>query len=162
MSIPDMQVSTNCVFKAGYRFIAMCTGMKCLLASTSNLQQNACVHINSTTRNTSRFSMNQIRKFGKYSNEMLLFNKLCLLTPCYYYNVIIQLTPHWGFSVTDYIKYYAYLYVTYLALLSLKTIYLHINCHYFLNCVYLKPHCQLSLWEETGTPGENSRLSAER
>jgi hypothetical protein len=53
--------------------------------------------------------MNQIRKFGKYSNEMLLFNKLCLLTPCYYYNVIIQLTPHWGFSVTDYIMYYAYL-----------------------------------------------------
>ena len=27
--------------------------------------------------------------------------------------IIIQLTPHWGFSVTDYIKYYAYAYVTY-------------------------------------------------
>ena len=23
--------------------------------------------------------------------------------------IIIQLTPHWDFSVTDYIKYYAYL-----------------------------------------------------
>jgi hypothetical protein len=23
--------------------------------------------------------------------------------------IIIQLTPYWGFSVTDYIKYYAYL-----------------------------------------------------
>jgi hypothetical protein len=22
--------------------------------------------------------------------------------------IIIQLTPHWGFSVTDYIKYYDY------------------------------------------------------
>jgi hypothetical protein len=32
--------------------------------------------------------------------------------------IIIQLTPHWGFSVTDYIKYYAYLcYCTYLAYL---------------------------------------------
>ena len=29
---------------------------------------------------------------------------------------IIQLTPHWSFSVTDYIKYYAYLpVITYLA-----------------------------------------------
>ena len=26
--------------------------------------------------------------------------------------MIIQFTPHRGFSVTDYIKYYAYLYIT--------------------------------------------------
>ena len=26
----------------------------------------------------------------------------------------------------------------------------------------LNPPCQLSLWEETGVPGENPRLSAER
>jgi hypothetical protein len=34
--------------------------------------------------------------------------------------------------------------------------------YYFLNCVYPNPPCQLSLWEETGAPGENPRLSAER
>jgi hypothetical protein len=36
--------------------------------------------------------------------------------------------------------------------------------YYFLNCIYPNPHppCQLSLWEETGAPGENPRLSAER
>jgi hypothetical protein len=33
--------------------------------------------------------------------------------------------------------------------------------HYFLNYVYPNPPCQLSLWEETGVPGENPRLSAE-
>ena len=27
---------------------------------------------------------------------------------------------------------------------------------------YYIPPCQLSLWEETGVPGENPRLSAER
>jgi hypothetical protein len=37
--------------------------------------------------------------------------------------IIIQLTPHWGFSVTDYIKYYAYL----CYLLSLDH-YLYNNC----------------------------------
>ena len=30
------------------------------------------------------------------------------------------------------------------------------------NLMALKPPCQLSLWEETGGPGENPRLSAER
>jgi hypothetical protein len=34
--------------------------------------------------------------------------------------------------------------------------------YYFPNCVYSNPPCQLSLWEETGAPGENSRLSTER
>jgi hypothetical protein len=28
--------------------------------------------------------------------------------------------------------------------------------------VYPNPPCQLSLWEETGAPGENVRLSTER
>ena len=37
------------------------------------------------------------------------------------YIIIIQLTPHWVFSVTDYIKYFAH--VTYLA----QTIYLYNN-----------------------------------
>jgi hypothetical protein len=64
--------------------------------------------------------------------------------------IIIQLTPHLDFSVTDYIKYYAY----YLSLQQLR--------YYFPNCVYPNPSCQLSMWEETGAPGENPRLSAER
>ena len=34
--------------------------------------------------------------------------------------------------------------------------------YYFPNRVYPNPPCQLSLWEETGAPGENPRLSAER
>jgi hypothetical protein len=33
--------------------------------------------------------------------------------------------------------------------------------YYFSNCVYPNPPCQLSLWGETGAPGENPRLSAE-
>ena len=33
---------------------------------------------------------------------------------------------------------------------------------FLINCVYRNPPCQLSLWEETGAPGENPRLSAER
>jgi hypothetical protein len=44
--------------------------------------------------------------------------------------MIIQLTPHRGFSVTDYIKYYAYLYY----LLSLDYLFL-----YFPNYVYPNP-----------------------
>jgi hypothetical protein len=34
--------------------------------------------------------------------------------------------------------------------------------YYFSNYIYPNPPCQLSLWEETGAPGENPRLSAER
>jgi hypothetical protein len=75
------------------------------------------------------------------------------------YYIIIQLTPHWGFSVTDYIKYYDYL-ICYL--LSLDYLSLQQSRYYFPNCVYPNPPCQLSLWEETGAPGENPRLSAER
>jgi uncharacterized C2H2 Zn-finger protein len=73
--------------------------------------------------------------------------------------IIIQLTSHWGFSVTNYIEYYAH--VTYLV----YTIYLYINwdiTFLTVNCVYPNPPCQLSLWEETGVPGENPRLSTER
>ena len=33
--------------------------------------------------------------------------------------------------------------------------------NWIINCVYANPPCQLSLWEETGAPGENPRLSAE-
>ena len=70
--------------------------------------------------------------------------------------MIIQLTPkHPGLSVTNYIKYYAYLYY----LLSLDYLSLQQLWYYFPNYVYPNPRCQLSLWEETG---EKPRLSAER
>ena len=38
------------------------------------------------------------------------------------------------------------------------------NCtrHRMITYTYPNPPCQLSLWEETGAPGENPRLSAER
>ena len=36
---------------------------------------------------------------------MLCYVMLCYVMLCY----VIQLTPHWGFSVADYIKYCAYL-----------------------------------------------------
>jgi hypothetical protein len=44
------------------------------------------------------------------------------------------------------------------------TIYLYNNrdISYTYNYVYPNPLCQLALWEETGAPGENPRLSAER
>jgi hypothetical protein len=53
--------------------------------------------------------------------------------------------------------YYAYLYY----LLSLDYLFLQQLWYYFPNCVYPNPPCQLSLWEETGAPGENPRLLAE-
>jgi hypothetical protein len=64
--------------------------------------------------------------------------------------MLIQLTPHWGSSVTDYIKYYAYLYYLLLDYLFLQQLW----C-YFPNYVYPNPPYQLFLWEETGAPGEN-------
>jgi hypothetical protein len=67
--------------------------------------------------------------------------------------MIIQLTPHRGFSVTDYIKYYDYLYY----LLSLDYLFLQRLWYYFPNHVYPIPPCG----EKTGAPGENPRLSAE-
>ena len=72
------------------------------------------------------------------------------------YYIIIQLTPRWGFSVTDYIKYYAYsCYWLYIPLQQSR--------YYFPKyTVYPNPPCQLVMWEETGAPGVNSRLSAER
>jgi hypothetical protein len=63
-----------------------------------------------------------------------------------------------GVSVTDYIKYYAY----WSYLLNPDYVSLQQLWYYFLNCVYPNPPCQLSLWEETGAPGENPRLSVER
>jgi hypothetical protein len=72
-----------------------------------------------------------------FVNALVTGHKTC--TVVIMYCVLIQLTPLWGLSVTDYIKYYAYL---------------SYYCDYFLNCVYPNPHCQLSLWEETGAPGE--------
>jgi hypothetical protein len=140
----------------------------------------------------------------------------------YYYTLLFssQLTPHWGFSVTDYIKYYAYLQYGCSKLIStgvnnvvrptmnkLSTMLFQVvtveQCrnnmltilfivgrstslftavdinleqvvdllnfypcsidylslqqlwYYFPNCVYPNEPCQLSLWEETGAPGEN-------
>jgi hypothetical protein len=70
--------------------------------------------------------------------------------------MIIQLTPHRGFSVTNYIKYYAYLYY----LLSLDYLFLQQFWYYFPNYVYPNTLCQLPLWEETRAPGENPQLSA--
>ena len=46
------------------------------------------------------------------------------------------------------------------ALLSL-TIYIYRFHHYFPITINPNPPCQLFLWEETGEPGENPRLSAE-
>jgi hypothetical protein len=76
----------------------------------------------------------------------------------YDYSISIAQIHMWIRSNAFYIKYYAYL-ITYLAwtILSLQQLW-----YYFLNCVYLNPPCQLSLWEETGVPGENPRLSTER
>jgi hypothetical protein len=65
--------------------------------------------------------------------------------------MIIQLTRHRGYSVTDYIKFYAYLYY----LLSLDYLSLQQLWYYFANYVHPNPTCQLSLWEETGAAGEN-------
>jgi hypothetical protein len=53
-------------------------------------------------------------------------------------NIIIQLTPHWGFSVTDYNKYYAYL-CYWLFILSLQQ-----SRHHFPNYAYSNPPCQLA------------------
>jgi hypothetical protein len=52
--------------------------------------------------------------------------------------------------------------VTYFSLDALDYLSLQQLWYYFPNCVYPNPTCQLSLWEETGAPGENPRLSAER
>ena len=73
--------------------------------------------------------------------------------------MIIQLNLHRGFSVTDYIKYYAYLYY----LLSLDYLFLQQLWYYFPNYSmfigpYPNPPWQLSLCEETRAPGENPRL----
>ncbi len=66
---------------------------------------------------------------------------------------VIQLTPHWGFSVADYIKYYAY----FLPKLAIFT-----TIEYLLPYLCLsQPNLSTSLWEETEVPGENPRLSAE-
>jgi hypothetical protein len=54
----------------------------------------------------------------------------CLGTRLHY--IIIQLTPHWGFSVTDYMKYYDYLYY----LLNLDYLSLQQLRYYFPNFVY--------------------------
>jgi hypothetical protein len=72
--------------------------------------------------------------------------------------MLILLTPHWGFSVANYIEYYVYLYY----LLSLDYLFLQQSWYFFPNYVYPNVPCQLSLWEETGATGENPRLSAER
>jgi hypothetical protein len=60
--------------------------------------------------------------------------------------IIIQLTPHWGFSVTDYIKYYDYLYVS-LDHLSLQQWEYDIT---FLTVFILTHPANFALWDETG------------
>ena len=53
--------------------------------------------------------------------------------------IIIQLTPHWGFSVTEYyIKYYTLMLLTWPIYLSLQQL-----RYYFSNCVYPNPPYQL-------------------
>jgi hypothetical protein len=47
------------------------------------------------------------------------------------------------------------------SLLSLDYLFLPQLWYYFPNYVYPNPPWQLSLWEETGAPGENPRLLAE-
>ena len=72
---------------------------------------------------------------------------------------IIQFTPHWGFSVTNYrhqVPHVSILCILYLHLSILKKIVL------LSESVYPNPPSQPSLWEETGVPGENPRFSAER
>ena len=67
---------------------------------------------------------------------------------------IIQLTPLGAFhSVADYIKYRRYV----LAL----TIYIYSFSSLFSELLILTQPVNLSLWEETGEPRENPRLSAE-
>ena len=72
-----------------------------------------------------------------------------------YIHMLFSSLPIRDFSVADYINYLSYL-------LSL-TIYIHIFNFVFIIflTIYPNPPCQLSLWEETGEPGENPRLSAE-
>jgi hypothetical protein len=65
------------------------------------------------------------------------------------HDIIIQLTPHWGFSMTDYsitLTYVCYI------LNSLDYLSLQQLGYYFPNCVYPNPPCQLALWKETGAP----------
>jgi hypothetical protein len=49
-----------------------------------------------------------------------------------------------------------------LCLLILPTKLIYFYNHFFPNYVYPNPPCQVSLWEETGAPRENPRLSAVR
>jgi hypothetical protein len=83
----------------------------------------------------------------------------CVVHVSYYITLhyyIIQLTPRWVFSVTDYINHYDFL----CYLLSLDYSSLQQLRYYSSNYVYPNPPCQLALSEETGVPGENPRLSA--
>jgi hypothetical protein len=47
--------------------------------------------------------------FSQHSPSALSHHKRTRLVFYFLINIIIQLTPHWGFSVTDDIKYYTYL-----------------------------------------------------
>jgi hypothetical protein len=48
----------------------------------------------------------------RFRRFVFLKHKVCIIKAVRFVMFIIQLTPHWGFSVTDYIKYCGYTYVT--------------------------------------------------
>ena len=52
--------------------------------------------------------------------------------------------------------------ITYYRLFYIKFTTIVILCTFLSVSIPTHPHCQLSVWEETGAPGENPQLSAER
>jgi hypothetical protein len=89
---------------------------------------------------------------SKVSFDTWRRSRRLFLKPWYDY-IIIQLTPHWGFSVTDYIKYYTLTYVIYF-------IFTTVVITFSTGCVYPKPTLPTFPVEETRAPGENPRLSS--
>ena len=78
---------------------------------------------------------------------MLFFS----MATCFSVAIEKPLLLSWIFILTDFPHYQAII-LNYLYLQFFLIIFLTINPN---------PACQLSLWEETGEPGENPRLSAE-
>jgi hypothetical protein len=70
----------------------------------------------------------------------------------------------WYYTHALYIKYYTLMVpvITYYRLFYIKFTTIVILCTFLTVSIPTHPHCQLSLWEETGAPGENRQLSAER
>jgi hypothetical protein len=76
----------------------------------------------------------------------------CFTLPITLHYIIIQPTPHWGSSVTDYIKYYDYL--CYLYFNSLDYLSWQQLRYYFPNCVY---HFKSSNSATSGNPTKGSK-----